>query len=348
MSVDDDTYGQTPDPILWMSVGTLRAAPPPEVKFLWGGRENGLIQEKSFVMLHSSEKQGKSMFLLNLAVAGARGDAEFLGIKLRPGGFRTLILQCEVHLRAMYERFEEMLKNGDLTTDQAENIVINGYRAITLTNQRHLYWFKRKVTEWKPDVVGIDPLAHMLTVDENSNVEVGKGLAPLLKLRDDPGVTVVVVHHDSKVSETSGSRPAQQRSRGANRLTADPDSIISLTPMRRTGGPVARISCTPRYGKQMEPFRVRLNEDTFWFERFSAATEHGEILQAIIIEAGGLMQEKDLVIAASEKWDLHDAQHDHRTVRKRIAEAVKAEMIYKYDLPTGVAYGATAPPKQED
>ncbi len=326
------------DHFQWLTVRQLRAEPPPEVKFLWGDKTNGLLQERSFLMLHSAEKQGKSMFLLNLAVAGARGDADFLGLPLRPGGFRTLILQNEVHMRAMYERFQTMLAHGDLTHEQAENIVINGYRAVTLTNKVLFSFFKYKIRKWKPDLVGIDPLAHMLTEDENSNVAVGRGLAPLLKLRDDPGAAIAVVHHDSKISDNNSGRPAHQRSRGANRLTADPDSIISLTPMKRCGGPTAKLSCKPRYGGEMTPFRVRLNEQTFWFERYSQEQEHGEQLRELVQEGGGTLSEADLVAAAAEKCNLHDAQHDHRTVRRRIIRAVADGFITKTEGEGGLTY----------
>lgn len=328
----------------WITVGHLRRNPPPEVKFLWGSKADGLLQERSFLMVHSSEKQGKSMFMMNLAIAGARADPTFLDVPLREGGFRTLILQCENHLRAMYERFEEMLKNGDLTETQAENIIINGYRAVTLTNPLYWFAFKRKIKEWRPDLVVVDPLAHMLTEDENSNVAVGRGLAPLLKLRDAPGCAVAVVHHDSKVSEATSGRPAHQRSRGANRLTADPDSIISLTPMAAKGSPTAKLSCRPRYGRVMEPFRVRLNPDTFWFERYSVEREYGDTLYAKVQMAGGSMVEVDLIAAANEAWSLDDKAHNHRTVRSRIARAVSDGVLIKVESGGGIVY--TVPTKE--
>lgn len=331
------------DPFKWLSLNQLRADPPPEVKFLWGDKDNGLLQERSFMMLHSAEKQGKSMFGLNLAIAGARSDASYLDIVLRPGGFRTLILQCEVHMRAMYERFQTMLRNGDLTNEQAENILINGYRAVTLSTPGLFWWFRRKIRQFKPDLIIVDPLAHMLTEDENSNVAVGRALAPLLKLRDDPGSAIIVIHHDSKLSEGTAGRPAHQRSRGANRLTADPDSIVSMIPAKRCGGPTAKLACIARYGRSMVPFRIRLNEDNFWFERYSVEREQGEQLQAILRDAGGRLAEADLIREAGEKWNLHDEQHDHRTVRKRIVRAVSDEMIFKLDLQAGVFYEATMP-----
>jgi len=326
------------NPFKWINVGQLRKNPPPEIPFIWGSKEDGLIQERSFIMVHSAEKQGKSMFLLNLAVAGARGDKEYLGIPLKKGGFRTMIVQCEVHLRAMYERYITMIKNGELNEEQEENILINGYRAVTLTNPILFYMFKRKIKEFKPDLVGIDPLSHMLTEDENSNVAVGRGLAPLLKLRDDPGATVIVVHHDAKVSDSNLGRPARQRSRGANRLTADPDSIISLTPVKKCEGPTARLSCSARYGRELKPFRVRLNEDTFWFERYSVEQEAVEQVKKWVADEGGTIPEDELVAMIEDKWLIKDTQGRHRTALAYIKKALDDGVLVRLKLTSGVEY----------
>lgn len=330
----------TKDPFEWTTLKELIDNPPPEVHFIWGGKENGLLQEKSFAMLHASEKMGKSMFSLNLAVAGAREDAEFLGIPIRAGGFRTMILQCEVHMRAVYERFLEMLTKGALTDEQASAIVINGFRAVSLSNPFSLYWLRRKIRKFKPDILVIDPLARMLVTDENSNVAVGRELAPLLALRDDPGCAVIVVHHDTKVGEGNAGRPAHQRSRGANRLTADPDAIWSLSARKRAGGPTSTFSCTARYGRQMEPFRVRLNERTFWFERYSTESEHGEQLVAEIIGGGGDLDESSLIALLREKWNLHDEAHNDRTIRQRLDKAVADGIVRKYEVGTVTFYHA--------
>lgn len=331
------------DPYEWLSLKSLFDNPPPEVPFIWGGRDNGLMQEKSFVMLHASEKMGKSMFTLNLAVAGARGDKEFLGIPIREGGFRTIILQCEVHMRAVYERFKEMtVANGGLTDEQAERIAINGCRTVQISTKLGRGWLRYKIRKFRregiPLLVIIDPLARMLVADENSNVAVGKELAPMLKLRDDPGCTVLVVHHDSKVGDGNAGRPAHQRSRGANRLTADPDSIWSLSTQNRKGGPTAKFSCTARYGKQMEPFRVRLNESNFWFERYTKENEYTDDVVKILEKED--LNEESLVEALREKWNLHDKQHNDRTLRQRLEATIETGRVRRYEVASIIVYTA--------
>lgn len=334
------SYASIKDPFNWLSLNALFDNPPPEVPFIWGSKNDGLMQERSFVMMHASEKMGKSMFTLNLAVAGARGDKEFLGIPIRDGGFRTLILQCEVHMRAIYERFLEMVQGtGGLTREQAENIAINSCRTATLTNSLGRGWLRYKIRKFRrpgiPLVVVIDPLARLLTEDENSNVAVGRELAPMLKLRDDPGCSVLVVHHDSKVGDGNAGRPAHQRSRGANRLTADPDSIWSLSRQNRKGGPTAKFECTARYGKQLEPFRVRLNENTFWFERYTKEDEYGDDVVKVLDQD---LDEPSLIAALREKWNLHDVAHNDRTLRQRLEKVVESNRVRRYEVAGIIIY----------
>lgn len=322
----------TLDPFKFTTYRLFRATPPPEVSFIWGSKANGLMQEHSFVMLHASEKMGKSMFTLNFAVAGARCDAEFLGIPLRASGFRSLIVQSEVHMRAFYERLEQMIAKGELTDEQADRIGFNTERAVRLQGSNWGF-LRRQIRKGKYDVVIVDPLAHLLVEDENSNAAVGKALTPLLRLRDDPGCAVLVVHHDSKFSEANAARPAHQRSRGANRLTADPDSIWSLSAMRRKGGPVAKFSCTARYGREMKAFRVRLNERSLWFEPYSQESEYNEDLVAFINEKfNGQIAEKPLIEELREHWQLNDKQHNDRTIRNRIKTALEAGVIRAFEV----------------
>lgn len=322
----------------WTTLRHLRANPPPEVHFLWGSAANGLMQERSFVMVHASEKMGKSMFTLNLAVAGARADETFLGIGLRPGGFKTLIVQCEVHMRAIYERFESMLSNGAITDEQADRICINAQRTVSLSDKDHLAAFREKIREFSPDLVVVDPLAHLLTEDENSNNAVGRGLAPLLKLRDNPGCAVLVVHHDAKVGDANASRPSHQRSRGANRLTADPDSIWSLSRTRKTGAPTAKFECTARYGRQMEPFRIRMDNESFWFAPYTKDHEYADDILAVIQESNGDPDEALLIARLRDVWNLHDEKHNDRTLRGRLDSAVAEGRVRRYTVGSITVY----------
>jgi hypothetical protein len=300
--------------------GEVKANPPPAVHKLWGA-----LGEHDLAILHSSEKMGKTMLGLNLAIAGARGDAEYLGLPLRPGGFTTLLLNGEVHLRGIYERITTMEATGELTPEQAQRIRYNAERGLNVSDPQVWAEFRRLLGELKPDLVILDPLAHVLDVDENSNTEVGKALTKLLALRNDPGCAVLLIHHDGKASETNSGRAPHQRMRGANRIAADADAIFSLVPLSQKRGPVGRLHTKDRNARSPEPFRVRLNDETLWFECYSEDQEYGEALQNWLAAAGGSMTVKELETKAADAWNLKDVQG--RTVKRRIKKALGAGFL---------------------
>lgn len=281
------------------------------------------------------------MLTVNIALALARGDREFLGHALyRPGEHKkTVIFQGEIHLRGVYERAATML---ELMTNSEgcppivkRSIVVNETRQLRLEHDRTFAEFKDFIRWFRPDLVILDPLAHVLTENENDNAIVGRQLRKLATLRDDPGCAIILVHHDGKPSEASGMRQARQRSRGADVLNADPDSILSLVPLGQDPGfgPKSRLTPAGRYGKTVDPFTIVLNENTLWFEVSKGDRGDVDLLAHWIEEAGGAMLEHALIEKINEEWDYEREARKtgqptrNRTAKKAIERAVKKGVI---------------------
>jgi hypothetical protein len=281
-------------------------------------------------MLHGAEKAGKSLVVANLAVAGALAQPNYLGIPLRPGGFRTLIVQGEIHLRGVYERTEAIVRaiGGDLPHGR---IRINEERNVALLSPLSWVRFTNELRSFRPDLVFIDPFAHVFQGDENSNQEVGEILQRrLAPLRDDPGVAIGYVHHDSKVSEATYSRSGGQRARGANRLAADPDCIWTFGKLSRYKGvsPMAKFEIESRYGEAPPPFRSRLNSETLWFELYSKDQEVADLVSEIIEESPEGFIERDALIEVLEsRTGSRDARH--RKANAALKEATANGRVYE-------------------
>lgn len=301
----------------------LLGHPPEPVGSLWG---ESLLPKKGLTLLHSGSKMGKSMLSLNLALAGARGDDEFLGHKLN-GPFSTLILQSEIHLRGVYERAFTMASENGFTEEQLNRVLVNIERTARLSDDNTFLEFQKIVRHYKPDFIILDPLAHVLTTNENDNAIVGAMLERLALLRDDPGCAILLIHHDAKVSEATAMRSPQQRARGADRLNADPDCILSLVPGPRLAtGPSGKLHVASRYGKSVAPFSVRLNEANLWFETH---VERGDTtwIAMWVANAGGQCETETLIAAIEAEWGLHDKQH--RTANKYVMHAMSEGCIYE-------------------
>lgn len=305
----------------------LLTHPPDPVGSLWG---ESLLPKRGLTMLHSGSKIGKSMLSLNIALAGARGDASFLGIPLH-GPFTTLILQGEIHLRGVYERVDVMVKHmvaaGGVSEEALQRVLVNVERTNRLSHDAAFLEFQQLLRQVRPDLVVLDPLAHVLTTSENDNAIVGAMLERLGLLRDDPGCAILLIHHDSKATEATAHRSPQQRSRGADRLNADPDCILSLVPgPRLVSGPSGKLHIASRYGRSVPAFSVRLNEDTLWFETH---VERGDpiALAYWLKEAGPEgMTEEELIVKIETEWGLHDP-HQHRAAKRYIQNAMGEDFI---------------------
>lgn len=304
----------------FISVSQLFEDPPNEEPSLWG---EGLLPERSLTVLHSASKQGKSIFTCNLALLGAMPKPpSFLGFPINRH-FRTVIHQKEVHQYGMYVRFKRMVEHyPGYNREWLSNVKINDCRAERLSDLtvfRELLSFLR---DERPDLLVLDPLSHLLTGEENDNALVGQVLERLETLRDDPGCAVLLVHHDRKsgkdVMFTGGS--PQDAARGAGRIIADSDSVLSLSPRKRQRrGPVSQFGNLGRYGSSVEKFMLLMDESTFWFERLP---EKGNLeeLSSWVSGNGGAMSEAELFKRMEVEWGVTDRRTHLKYAKQAVAD----------------------------
>lgn len=309
--------------------------PPEPVGSLWGDDKISLIPRKGLVLLHASSKTGKSQKSMNIAIAGALGLPSYLGIKMN-GPFTTLVNQGEINIRGVYERAAKMLENipgreAGPTQEELQRIHINKERISRLSEDAAFIEFQDHVRRLAPDLIILDPLAHVLTTNENDNAVVGAVLEKLATLRDDPGCAILLIHHDAKVSESTAMRSPQQRARGADRLNADPDCILSLVAgVRLPTGPTGTLHVASRYGRSVHPMSLKLNEDTLWFEENIEIGNPKQIALWISESEYAIVREDWLVERIERGWDLHDPKQ-HRAALNYIKRAMDDGFIVLCD-----------------
>jgi len=272
-------------------------------------------------MLHSAAKQGKSMLTLNLALAGAAKWKEFLGFKLPEEGFNTFIYQGEIHERGVFDRASAMVSHmrasGDFTDAQLSRILVNETRDVRLDDLEAFNEFVKFVRWMRPALVILDPVSHVLTENENDNAIVGRMFKRLSTMVDDPGCAIILVHHDSKPSEATIHRRALQRTRGADVLSAAPDSVLSLVPLGKDSGagPKSRLEFDGRYGPSIDPCTIILNERTLWFEVAQPGRGEPEGVVQILQGMGGTPSLLEVALKVSQEWG-------YETDRMRVARGL--------------------------
>lgn len=280
--------------------------PTPEGS-IWG---EGIIPKRGMFVIHTGAKRAKSMFTLNMALALAAGWGEFLDIPLY-GPLRTVIFQREVSRAEMNSRLSKMIHNAPhpVPPDALRSVFHNKSRALRLSDPLVFNELRRYLKDVGAEMVWLDPFAHVVTENENDNAEVGKVLERLAVLRDDPGCALGIVHHDRKTSEATRGVPPSQNARGADRLIADADAVVSLTMAgKHKLGPASRFHVISRYGPSPEPFAAVFNTRTFWWERIA---QKGDLLEMAkwVREAGGRIGTRDLLGMVNEHWSLKDPQN---------------------------------------
>ncbi len=303
--------------------------------WLWGE----IIQRKSLVVVHTGPKRGKSMWTQNLAVALACGWESFLDIPIPEAarGSRTVIFQKEVNRYSMKHRTLQMVKNGDLPKEALERIVHNKSRAVMISHPSVFEAFHGYIKKVQPDLVIFDPLSGVLTDDENDNAAVGRSLALLLAIREDPGCAMIVVHHDRKGSEATRHASPEQSARGADRIIADSDGVLSL---KRHGknilGPQSQFNHLSRNSAGVAPFVAVFNKETFWWER---VYEKGDSSLVLSLLDGRQMTRAALRTKIEGLWGLHDPTH-HRAAQRYIDAAIEAKMLVAQGTGKDCVYAA--------
>ncbi len=177
--------------------------------FLWGD----IVQRQSFTVIHTGAKRAKSFWTMNLAVALAAGHPSFLDLGVF-GPARTVLFQREVHRYGMQERLLKMVLHAPPPGVDARamaNIAHNVSRAHRLHDLKTFRDFHNLMRDVRPDLVVLDPLAHVLVENENDNAMVGHALERIAALRDDPGCAVIVVHHNRKENEATRRNMSSRR-----------------------------------------------------------------------------------------------------------------------------------------
>jgi hypothetical protein len=129
----------------------------------------GLLHRRDLVALGARRRNGKTTFLLNLAIAGASGAKSFIGYPI-PKPFSTLLFMLEDDPAELQEKLKQMTLDRDVTKGvwpitrddfMAWGVPINsenkGFRDIV----------QGLVAEQKPDAIFFDNLSHLVGADYN-------------------------------------------------------------------------------------------------------------------------------------------------------------------------------------
>ena len=180
-----------------------------------------LIEKGGNTLVTGKSGIGKSMFILNLALALATAPENgVMGCNI-PKPLRVMIIQCENSEAFMRKRLEDVCRiNPEFAKgrDNVQFVYFNGrhdYQNFKFSND-NLDLIVSKINEdRKPDLLIIDPYKSYSGVSENDNDANRAVLDKLFYILAEHDITSIIVHHHGKGGEYEGT----DRSRGASAIT---------------------------------------------------------------------------------------------------------------------------------
>ena len=160
---------------------------------------NRLLYDEAINLVSGDPKTYKTFCAIDIAIGVAAGGTA-LGHQVMKTG-KVLFISTEFDVR---NRFVELVKGKGLDTKILNNIIpfIYDESLDTFQWKKDFDLLQQLLEEHRPKLVVIDPLTFIFDGDINKNDEVGQFFKELKALIKKFGFSVLLVHHNNRMSET--------------------------------------------------------------------------------------------------------------------------------------------------
>jgi len=287
-------------------------------------------EKESVSMLAGKQKQGKSLYAMQMGLCVAEGK-DFLGFTVvQPR--KVLYYQQEISEAAMQERLNKMIQSsGDLLSG---NLLIKntvGY-LLKITERSHREKIHNEIEEHKPDLVIFDPLSTFHNKKENDDKHMSEVMDAFCEIALRHSCGVFIIHHYGKPS--LAAREGGHLLRGHTVLGDRPDAIINFNELPKqykfTRLPLpfqnyAELAFTLRNDAAPDNLVIERNPETLWYWESHLLTELGrkilpEQVKRMVQENGGEMRYQ-------EAKDELLKYASHRIVIRAVQQAVEKGYI---------------------
>ena len=220
--------------------------------------EPGLLPAQGILFFGGEPKVGKSLLVANLALALAAG-VDRLGFPI-PAPRRVLVCQFELPLAQFVSRLSMMRRTLGSAADQ-RLLVDTQASGHLLSTPQGLSHFLSVAEQAQAEVIVLDPLYSTHDQDENDTRAMAALCQALLRLRDNSGAALVLIHH---VRKSINRGEIGSAFRGSSALHAVGDSYVLVTrPSPQL--PTLELRFQFRYAPSQAPRLLQLNPQTLWF-----------------------------------------------------------------------------------
>lgn len=181
----------------------------------------GLFHLSEFHIISAPAKAGKSLFVMNLALAIASGTKFLDYFDVSQG--KVMYLQTEIGNFQLKERLTNVL--GENYNHFADNLMIVSER-IKLDKKDGIEILRNLIIENELKVLILDPFYTLHNSNEDSSTEMAPVLSDIREVALDLNCLIIMVHHQGKARE--GDSQTGHKHRGSSSFADVPDGSISI------------------------------------------------------------------------------------------------------------------------
>jgi AAA domain len=220
--------------------------------------EPGLLPAQGILFFGGEPKSGKSILVANLALSLAAG-VDRLGFPI-PAPRRVLVCQFELPLAQFVSRLSIMRRALGAAADQRLLVDTQASGHLLSTAQGFSH-FLSVAQQAQAEVIILDPLYSAHDQDENDTRAMAALCQALLRLRDNSGAALIVIHH---VRKSINRGEIGSAFRGSSALHAVGDTYVLVTrPSPQL--PTLELRFQFRYAPPQAPRLLQLHPQTLWF-----------------------------------------------------------------------------------
>lgn len=281
--------------------------------------------------LTSVTNLGKTTLILNACLSLAAGEKCPPLIEAPTKPKRVLYVDFESTRGSFRKYISRMLDQIENTKLAKENFVpwidaSIGSDPLILSRPEHIAEVTAMAKDLDIDLVVVDPIAAAFMMDnENDNAEVNRRIMrPLKELATKTNASVLFSHHIGKPNE-SPNVEAAYLGRGASNFGALSRAVYTLVRDGKKGDGYVVLRCSKTKGPKFQDTLMRLNPETYWFER---CNERPTIVTALTVqEVADFVGIQDRKVKAEEIIEKFASRASDTTVKRRLATAIKYGLL---------------------
>jgi len=259
--------------------------------FVIGSSKLVLIEPFTKNFVEAPEKAFKTTFLLRLLLGMACGVAVFPQLPVSQKKSKVLYLHGELGVLQLEDRLVGAAQGLPVEALDEDTFVQGRDLSAHLIRPNGQNAIEALVKEHKPNVLVIDPWQSFIAgFDENSFKDMSQAMEFLDRLIADYKITLFVPIHLGK-DRSKGAR-------GSSSLNGWRDARIKLEPTKDKSGKSVKVTVEPRWGEEVEPFKLRFRNGTVWSD--AMFSPQSSAIRDFVKDRGGVATKEQLQQA--EPW----------------------------------------------